>query len=243
LACRRASATGRAMTAVKVRARPGARTKRNTRADLLAAAREEFVDKGLKGARVDQIAARAGANKQLVYYYFANKEGLYLAVLEAAYEKIRSEEQALALSDKCPVEAMRALIAFTFDYMTRNRDFVALLRDENLHRAQHIKRSEKIGRLHTPFVETIARTLARGEKEGVLRKGVDPVQFYISLAALCYFYYANIHTLSVVFDRALESEGAVKDRRAHVMEFVMAYLRPDGATPRAPGGAGAAFRC
>lgn len=61
-----------------------------TRRALLDAARIEFAAKGLAGARVGAIAARAGVNKQLISYYFGGKEGLYRAILERWYEE---EEQ------------------------------------------------------------------------------------------------------------------------------------------------------
>src|SRR6266705_302522 len=81
-----------------------------TRAAILEAATEEFARHGLGGARVDRISASAGANKRMLYYYFGDKEGLFLAVLEAAYARIRSAEQQLSLVDLAPVESIRKLI-------------------------------------------------------------------------------------------------------------------------------------
>ena len=85
-----------------------------TRAAILAAATAEFTAKGLTGARVDAIAKSAGANKRMIYHYFGDKDGLYLAVLEATYEAIRVAEQALHLGDRDPVEGMRELVRFTW---------------------------------------------------------------------------------------------------------------------------------
>jgi AcrR family transcriptional regulator len=77
------------------RRRPSVRDPVRTRAAILAAATAEFASKGLKGARVDTIARRAGANKRMIYHYFADKEGLYLAALEATYAAIRTAEIGL----------------------------------------------------------------------------------------------------------------------------------------------------
>lgn len=194
---------------------------------LLKAARREFAAKGLEGARVDEIARRAGVNKQLVYHHFNNKDDLYKAVLEAAYARIRAEEAALDLSSCEPLEAMQRLIGFSFDYLAKNRDFVALLTDENLHRGRHLKRSEDLPKLHSPLIAVIADTLRRGEASGCFRADVDPVQLYISIAGLGFFFFNNIHTLSSIFDRKLDEAGQIASRREHVVELVMKSLRPD----------------
>lgn len=195
-----------------------------SKARLLEAGRAAFSEKGLNGARVDEIAGRAGVNKQLLYYYFKDKEGLYEAVLEHAYGEIREREQSLDLASLAPRAAMERFVAFTFDYLTENRAFVALLNDENVHRARHVRRSADTRRLHDRLHDTIGGILARGEAEGAFRAGIDPVELYISIASLCYFYYSNIHTLSAIFGRDLGAPEAIARRRAHLMAFVMAYL-------------------
>src|SRR5262245_14872026 len=83
---------------------------------ILRAAMAEFSERGLAGARVDQIAERAGINKKLIYYYFGNKEKLFLAVLETTYADIREAERALNLEALAPADAVRKLVAFTWQY-------------------------------------------------------------------------------------------------------------------------------
>lgn len=195
-----------------------------TKAQLLDAARLEFSEKGLSGARVNDIAARASVNKQMLYYYFGDKENLYCAVLNHAYEEIRARENELDLAALAPVAAMERFIGFTFDYLTENRYFVALLNDENIHKARHILDSEYLQGLHARLQETIGDILTRGEREGVFRPNVDPIDLYISIASLCYFYYSNIHTLSAIFGRDLSDRSATQHRRQHVIDFVGAYL-------------------
>src|SRR5260370_20351878 len=85
--------------------KPQRRDPAATRRKLLAAARREFADSGLAGARVDEIAARAGVNKQLVYHYFGDKDALYLAVLELVYEEIREHQRKLHLERLPPGRA------------------------------------------------------------------------------------------------------------------------------------------
>src|SRR5688572_18335317 len=206
--------------------KPALRDADRTRASILRAATEEFATHGLGGARVDAIAQRAKTNKRMLYYYYGDKEGLYLAVLEAAYEHIRGEEQKLNLRELSPEDGMRELCAFTWRYFVAHPEFLSLLNTENLHRAKYLKRSTKVRALHSPLVDMLSELLARGVRLGVFRSGIDAVQFYISIAALGYFYLGNAHTLSTIFGRNLLSPRARAQRLAHVSELVFRSLAP-----------------
>lgn len=193
---------------------------------LLEAARQEFMAKGLEGARVDEIAKRAGVNKQLVYHYFGNKEALYLHILEATYEAMIVAKSSLDLTALAPKAAIERLVGFTFDYMAGHPEFVALLNDENVHNARHLRQSAQVPARHQRMITMIDAVLRRGEKDGSLRPGIDTVQFYITLSGMCYFTFTNMHTLSVVFGRDLATPDALATRRAHIIEMMMAALRP-----------------
>ena len=197
-----------------------------TREEILQAAMAEFSDKGLGGARVDVIARRAAANKRMIYHYFRSKEALFLAVLERTYDDIRRDEAALNLEELDPVSGMRRLIEFSFGYFTDHPHFIRLLNSENLHGARHLKKSARIREMNSPLIEMIRRILRRGQKAGAFRTRIDPVQLYISIAALGYFYFANIHTLSTVFGRDLSSPKLIHERRRHAVDMVLGYLRP-----------------
>jgi AcrR family transcriptional regulator len=192
---------------------------------ILAAARAEFARYGIDGARVDRIAKAAGANKRMLYYHVGKKDDLYLAVLEAEYERIRTGESGLNLTALAPSAAIAELIAFTWQHYLDNPQFLALLNNENLHRARHLKRSGKIKELHSPFVALIADILRRGEAAGEFRAGVDPVQLYISIASLSYFYQSNSATLSTIFGRDLLAEEAKAARLVHMTDLILAALR------------------
>lgn len=212
----------------KVAAEPGngrLRDPERTRARILDAATEEFSLRGLGGARVDAIAQRAGANKRMLYHYFGNKEGLFLAVMEHTYAHIRAQEEALHLDDLPPVQAMRRLVRFTFRYFVGNPHFIALLNSENLHRARHIRRSRRVQAINSPLIAALGRVLRRGRAAGLFRGGVDPLQLYLSIAGVCYFYFSNIHTLSTIFGRDLLAAPALAARERHVVEVIMGYLR------------------
>ncbi|EJN06603.1 transcriptional regulator [Bradyrhizobium sp. YR681] len=197
-----------------------------TRKKLLTAARLEFARHGLAGARVDEIAMRAGVNKQLVYHYFGDKDALYLAVLEVVYEDIREQERRLNLEGLPPDKAIRRLIEASFDHLAANPDFIVLLNDENRGGARHVRGSTRLEAMHSPLVKSVSHILHEGVRSGVFRKGIDPIQLYISIAGLSYFFFSNTPTLSAIFGKDLSSRAQRQSRRRHVVDLVLQSLRP-----------------
>jgi TetR/AcrR family transcriptional regulator len=197
-----------------------------TRQKLLVAARREFAEGGLAGARVDEIAARAGVNKQLVYHYFGDKDALYLAVLEWVYEEIRAHERALNLEGLPPQQAIRKLIESSFDHLAAHPDFIVLLNDENRAGARHVRGSRKLEAMHSPLVSMVGKILKQGVREGTFRRGINPVQLYISIAGLSYFYFSNTPTLSAIFGTDFSRPATRRARRKHVVDLVLQALRP-----------------
>ena len=191
---------------------------------ILSAAMDEFAQYGYAGARVDRIAERAEINKRLIYYYFGNKDDLFLAVLERTYADIRAAEQALHLDEMDPVEAIRQLVSFTWHYYLEHPEFITLLNSENLHQGRHLEKSQRARELNSPLVETLAEILERGRKEGIFRGGIDPVQLYVSIAGLAYFYLSNSYTLSAIFGRDLMTPKAHHERLSHKCEVVLGYV-------------------
>jgi len=192
-----------------------------TRSRILDAATAEFARYGLGGARVDRIAERAGANKRMLYYYFGSKEALFLAVLEESYAAIRSAERDLDLEHRDPREALKRLVAFTWRYYLEHPEFMTLLNSENLHKGRHVQHSKRVHKLHSPLVETLRGILRRGEREGLFRPGVDPVQLYISIAGEGYFYLSNRYTLSRIFERDLMAPRALAGRARHITQTIL----------------------
>lgn len=193
---------------------------------ILDAALAEFAACGFAGARVDAIAERAEINKRMLYAYVGNKEALWLAVLERIYEQMRLKERALDLMRLSPEEGMDVLVRFNFRYHADHPEFLALLNDENLQRGRNLQRSTRVRQMYSPLLTLINDLLARGQATGVFRGGVDPMQLYISIAALSYFYCSNIHTLSAIFGRTLAAPDEMLTREQHVVDVVAGYLRP-----------------
>ena len=196
-----------------------------TMADILAVATREFADKGLSGARIDEIAAATRTSKRMIYYYFESKEGLYIAVLEEAYRRIRQIEAELQLEDLSPEDALRKLVGFTFDYQLANPDFIRLVMNENIHRGEFLAQSRSIQQLNVPAIGAVEAVYRRGVKDGVFRKDIDPVDLHMSISALCFFNVSNRHTFSLIFKRDLESPRAVGARRDSIVEMIVRFVR------------------
>lgn len=196
-----------------------------TRADILAVATREFADKGLAGARIDAIADATRTSKRMIYYYFGGKEGLYVAVLEDAYRRIRAIEADLHLDDLPPEDALRKLVGFTVDYQWANPDFVRLVQTENILRGEYLAKSKAIRELNVPAIEGLRRVYERGVADGVFRAGLDPVDLHMSISALCVFNVANRHTFSLIFRRDMESMAALIARRDTIIAMMVRFVR------------------
>jgi AcrR family transcriptional regulator len=194
-------------------------------ADILAVATAEFADKGLAGARIDEIAALTRTSKRMIYYHFESKEALYLAVLENAYRRIRDLELDLHLEDLEPEDALRKLVAFTFDYQHDNEPFARLVMNENMHRGEFLARSQTIQQANVPVIASLRTIYERGVAAGVFRRGLDPVDLHMSISALCFFNVANRHTFSLIFKVDMESAAALRRRRDQVVETIVRYAR------------------
>jgi AcrR family transcriptional regulator len=192
-----------------------------TRANILEVALREFADKGLSGARIDEIAEQTRTSKRMIYYYFGSKEGLYLEVLQECYRGIRAIENTLDLDHLPPLEALRLLVCSTFDYQAAHPDFIRLVMVENIHHGEHIQQLDGLGPLNAAVIERINRICLRGAEEGVMRPNVDPVDLHMTISALCFFNVSNRYTFSRIFRLNMGSKAALKARRESVANLVV----------------------
>jgi AcrR family transcriptional regulator len=195
-----------------------------TRADIIRVATREFADKGYAGARVDEIAAKMSTTKRMIYYYFGNKEQLYIEVLEHAYAGIRAIEQRLDVEHLDPVDAIRQLAELTFDHHEAHPDFIRLVSIENIHRAEHISRSTVLSGLANPALDVLARILDRGTAAGTFRKGVDPLDIHMVISSYCVFRIANRYTWGAIFKRDLLDPEYRDQQRKLLGDLVVDYL-------------------
>jgi len=196
------------------------------KADILEVATAEFAEKGLSGARVDEIAERIRTSKRMIYYHFGSKDGLYRAVLAHCYGRIRAIESTLDLGARPPLEALAHLVRFTFDYQLANADFIRLVMVENIHRAEHIAQMPELHDLNLRVIESLRDLCARGAAEGVMRPDVDPMDLHMSISALCFFNVSNQHTFSAIFDLDMVSPAATAARRASITDLIVRSVQP-----------------
>jgi len=191
---------------------------------ILKAARDEFCRLGLAGARIDEIADKAKINKRMIYHYFGGKIGLYSAVLEQAYREIREGELHLDLSKWSPEHGMRHLVSFTFQHFKDHPWFIRLVINENIHEAEYLKKLDNIATMHPPLLKQIDELLKRGEKIGVYRAGIDPMDLYMMIASLGFFYFSNAHTLGFVFSQDFLAADSIDRWEQHMIDVIMRYL-------------------
>lgn len=195
-----------------------------TMAEILAVATHEFADKGLSGARIDEIAAATRTSKRMIYYYFGSKDGLYLAVLEEAYTRMRAIEADLHLDDLAPVAALRKLVEFTYDHHRDNEDFIRLVMNENIQRGDYLRQSKNIQALNSNAITSVGAVYGRGVKQGVFRPGLDPVDIHSAISAFTFFNVSNRHTFGVIFKDRVSLGKAQTLQREHVVELIQRFV-------------------
>ena len=196
------------------------------RARILAAAIAEFASRGFKGASMDAIAARTNTTRALINYYFRSKEQLYLAVLERVYAEIREAENDLDLGHLPPVEAIRRIVEFTYNYYVEHEYFVRLVVAENQAKGRHMKHFPALRTINRPIVDTLAAVIERGQAEGTFRPDLDPIDVHMAIAALGMFNVTNQYTFGTLFQRAMGARGDVPSRRRMVADMILSWLAP-----------------
>jgi len=177
-----------------------------TRDRILQAATAVFAQHGLGGGRVKLIARAAKSNERMIYYYFGSKERLFIAVLEQVYRQMWEAENALQLDLAPPTQAIKSMIDFTLDHYLSHPEMLTILNNENLHRGRYVSKSKELKRLSSPALDLMTRIYERGVRDGVFQAGLNPIQLYLSILALNYFYVSNRYTLSAYLGIDLAGE-------------------------------------
>lgn len=200
------------------------RDKERTRREILSVATTEFADKGYTGARVDEIAAKTRTAKRMIYYYFGNKQRLYLAVLEQAYSVIRAMEQQIDAETLEPEAAIRQLAGLTFDHHESHPNFIRLVSIENIHKAEHLLTSTTLSGLADPALDVLERILERGRADGRFRADVEALDIHMMISAFCVFRTANRHTFEAIFGRDMLDPARRSHYRTMLADMVLSYL-------------------
>lgn len=194
----------------------------------------EFARSGYAGARVDEIAAKTRTTKRMLYYYFNNKEELYIAVLEQAYSTARDAERQLDVDHLDPVSAMRTLAELTFDHHESHQDFISLVAIENIHRGEFIAKSAALAELNAPALSVAEDILRRGYASGAFRRPATAIDVHLMISAFCFFRVSNRHTFGAIFGIDLLEPGRRDHYRQLVGDMIVSYLTSPPDAPRAP---------
>ncbi|WP_347312855.1 TetR family transcriptional regulator [Defluviimonas sp. SAOS-178_SWC] len=200
------------------------RDRTRTKEFILQVAIQEFSEKGLDGARVEQIAKRAEVNMRMIYHYYESKENLYIAALERVYADVRQAEIRLDIENLRPEMAFRKLIRFTFDHFQRNTDLIRLVMGENLLYARYLKQSQLVPQMTARLRDLVAATLKRGQEDGQFHKEIDAQQFWLSMFSLCWVPVANQHTLSWTLQTDLQDSTWKEQTKLHIEDILLNYL-------------------
>ncbi len=196
-----------------------------TRNNILVVATAEFADKGLAGARIDEIAEKTNSSKRMIYYYFGGKDELYRAVLERSYAAIRAQEEDAHFEDLPADEALRAIVGHTFDYHVQHPDFVRLVMNENIHHGAHIAHVSGLKDRNRSVIAALKAIVDKGVAQGHFRDGIDAVDLHMSISALCFYNVSNRHTFKHNFEVDFDSPRVRARRRDQIAQIILAWVR------------------
>lgn len=191
-----------------------------TKADIVAVAMDEFAENGLTGARVDAIAERTRTSKRMIYYYFGSKDGLYRAVLEQAYNGIRTRESQTHLKELAPLDALRRLVEITFEYDESHPSFIRLIAVENIHYAEHLKKLSSIRGINVSAIATVEEILERGRAAGIFRSDISAFDVHLLISSFCFFRVSNRHTVGTIFKQDLSDPKTLLRHKRLIVEAV-----------------------
>ena len=203
---------------------PKSKPSSDTRERILQAATNEFAANGFAGGRLETICTAAPVNIRMIYHHFGDKEGLYVAVLEAALNELRTEELKLDFSGDPPTEALLQFFEFTYEHFASHPKLISLLSGENLMKAKFLKRSKRTPIISSPVLTLLKKILKRGEAEGVFRKGLDPLQLYVLIVSISYFHLSNGPTLSVLFEKDVLGSRWLNEHKIVARDVVTRYV-------------------
>ena len=200
------------------------RNAERSRQEILAAAEQQFGEKGFYGARIDAIAQQSGLNKNMLYIYYGSKEELYRQVLLNMYSRMEEVERRLLESSLEGAELIAELIGAYYDFLEQNPSFVNILMSENLMQGQFLKQlpHECIAR---KTLSDLAARIRKGCDEGVFRADIDEKQTVLTMITICFCNFSNRYTLSQLTGCDLNDPAVQQMRKEQTIDIMLSYLR------------------
>lgn len=196
-----------------------------TRERILKAAIEQFSQGGFSGARIELICKHADVNPRMIYHYFGDKAGLYVAVLEHVLGQLRTEELKLDVSQSAPFDGLLTMFDFIYEHFAQHPELIRLLSSENLMEGAFLKNSVATPSIASPVVQHVDTLLRRGEADGSVRAGLDPLHLYVVMVGLSYFHKSNAYTLSIIWDTPLASDAWQREHKLFARKMLETFLK------------------
>ncbi len=196
-----------------------------SRSTILKAALAEFAEQGLAGARMDAIAAAAGVNKALLYYYFRSKDELYSAVLDEFFVRLQTRIGRALDSGASASERILLYARAHFDSVAESPYYARLFQGEmmNAGREGSPRLSHIVEQYIKPIAFRVVEVLQQGIAAGEFRE-IDPAQFAPTMAASIVWYFVTSPVLRKIRPGDPYSSHAIQQRRAAVLDFIAAAL-------------------
>ncbi|RAU36166.1 TetR family transcriptional regulator [Enterobacter sp. ECC-175] len=185
-----------------------------------------FAEYGLNGARMEQIAEKAGTTKRMVVYHFKNKENLYLLVLEHVYTQIRASEKQLSLAGMPPVEALVQLVETTFDYHADHPDYIRIICMENMQRGRFMQQSSYLRQVNRSALELLEDLLRRGKAKQLFNDTVDARDLHRLISSFSFHYVANSYTFTLLFEEGANEAAQREHYRKMAVQVALRYTCP-----------------
>lgn len=185
-----------------------------------------FAEYGLNGARMEQIAEKAGTTKRMVVYHFKTKENLYLLVLEYVYTQIRASEMQLSLDAMPPVEALVELVETTFDYHADHPDYIRIICMENMQRGRFMQQSALLRQVNRSALDLLETILKRGKEKQLFNQTVNARDLHRLISSFSFHYVANSYTFTLLFEDGADEQAQRQHYRKMAVQVALRYTCP-----------------
>ena len=217
-----------------MRRRAFPRDPKATQERLLVTAERLFMEKGYDLARVDEIAAQAQVNKRMIYVYFTDKEGLYMAILDTSFSRMLHCLEAVAQSQGSPRSDAERLIRAYFQFLAEHPFFVRMVSWESLRYGRQA--GQVLARTYRTSLEKLYAVFQRGVDQGVFRADLDVRKLAASVYGLCLSHFSQREFLNILSDKDSTSLEAQEIALNHILRLVFESIKDRSASPlpRAP---------
>lgn len=203
--------------------KPRTRDPVRTKGNLVAAGIRLFAARGFYGVAVDEIVAAAGCNKRMLYHYFGDKEGLYVAVLHAVYVRLEQVELSSMPDDASTADVVCTVMKRYFDFLARDQEFVNLLMWENLNEGRLLARHPHL-LTKGPVIMRLREVLEMARRRGEIRDVGDVRHLLILMIGMCFIYFSNRYTLRQAVGLDLNRASVRAEGLRVAQEMVLAHL-------------------